>query len=153
MKRERYKVDFKAMLADCEANYARVLRLFPDIMSSAERRVGLGKGGDILEFSVLERTAYTTLVSLGHVMAGRATENQADALRPPVLRVRLYHDAKLAEVIACQRVNYVQSKNVYPNEHMLQPDEKFQWNHFLGEWLAHCLAHGYAVEEAGLPLC
>jgi hypothetical protein len=29
---------------------------------------------------------------------------------------------------------------------MFQPDEKTQWNFLLGEWLTHCLAHGYNRE-------
>ncbi|MBQ0798937.1 MAG: DUF1249 domain-containing protein [Porticoccaceae bacterium] len=155
MKRERYKVDLKGMLADCEANYARLLQLFPDIMSAAERRLGLGdsSSGDsnsVLVFSVLERTPYTTLVEMTEVHAIKMPGS--GTMRPPKIKVRLYHDAKLAEVTTCQRVNYIQSKHAYPNEHMVQPDEKFQWNHFLGEWLAHCSAHGYALEEECLPL-
>lgn len=150
MKRERYKVDIKSMLADCEANYVRLLQLFPDMVSVAERRLGLGDGSSTVVFSVLERTPYTTLVEVTEVHTIKIPG--ADTMRPPKIKVRLYHDAKLAEVTTCQRVNYIQSKHAYPNEHMVQPDEKFQWNHFLGEWLAHCSAHGYALEEECSPL-
>ena len=150
MNGERYKVDLKSMQADCEANYVRLLRLFPDMMSSAERRVGLGDGGSTMVLSVLERTSYTTLVEMTQENAVQAL--QLGMVSPPLIKVRLYHDAKLAEVTTCQRVNYIQSKHAYPNEHMVQPDEKFQWNHFLGEWLAHGLAHGYVLEEESLSL-
>lgn len=147
MKRERYKVDLKSMLADCEANYVRLRRLFPDMMSATERGVGLGGGGHTLMLSVLERTSYTTLLELTQ---GGVAQAQRSVVRSPRLKVRLYHDAKLAEVTTCQRINYIQSNYDYPNEHMVQPDEKFQWNHFLGEWLANALAHGYVLEEACL---
>ena len=34
----------------------------------------------------------------------------------------------------------------YPNEQMLQPDEKYQLNHFLGEWLGYCQRHGLSSQ-------
>lgn len=153
VKRERYKVDVKAMLADCEANYVRLLRLFPEIQVSTERRLGVGEQGEIVELVVLERTPYTTLISIGKAQDESAEKKRiarVEALHSPVLKVRLYHDAKLAEVVAWQRINYIQAKHDYPNEHMVQADEKFQWNHFLGDWLAHCLAHGYVVAEESM---
>ena len=126
------------------------MQLFPAMVSAAERRLGLGDGSSAVVFSVLERTPYTTLVEMTEVHA--ITMQGPGTMPSPKIKVRLYHDAKLAEVTTCQRVDYIQSKYAYPNEHMVQPDEKFQWNHFLGEWLAHCSAHGYALEEECSPL-
>ena len=146
MRRESYKVNLKGMLADCEANYARLLRLFPDILSSRERWLGLGTGDNKIVLSVQEQTPYTTLVAIKEV-------GKSGIINPPLVVVRLYHDAKLAEVTACQNVNYVRSKYAYPNRQMVQPDEKHQWNRFLGEWLGHCQAHGYVLEEEDQPLC
>jgi uncharacterized protein len=60
--------------------------------------------------------------------------------------VRLYHDANLAEVVKCQRYRQFAPRYEYPNIDMHQIDEKAQMNRFLGELLAHCLAHGRVAE-------
>ena len=68
--------------------------------------------------------------------------------------VRLYHDAKMAEVVSFQGCAAFLPEYFYPNKNMLQPDEKKQRNIFLGEWLSYCLAFGrvagsvYAFESA-----
>ncbi|EMP84373.1 hypothetical protein VC116063_002770 [Vibrio cholerae O1 str. 116063] len=36
----------------------------------------------------------------------------------------------------------MQARYDYPNENMVQPDEKAQLNRFLGDWLTFCLKHG-----------
>ena len=71
-------------------------------------------------------------------------EDQAlhDAMPAPRLTVRLYHDARLAEVTEASPFRRVQARYPYPNSQMHQRDEKAQWNRFLGEWLAHVHDHG-----------
>ena len=39
----------------------------------------------------------------------------------------------------------VQDRRYIGLPRMLLPDEKQQWNFLLGEWLTHCLAHGYSL--------
>lgn len=38
----------------------------------------------------------------------------------------------------------------YPNEQMLQPDEKFQLNQFLGEWLGYCQRNGQSAQPLSI---
>ena len=66
---------------------------------------------------------------------------------PPRLTVRLYHDARSAEVVEYQRARHFNAVYDYPNRDMRQPDEKAQVNRFLGEFLSVCLKHGVAVKE------
>ena len=61
--------------------------------------------------------------------------------------MRLYHDARMAEVCVSQQISRLQSSYHYPNEKMHHRDEKEQCNHFLAEWLRFCLAHGYGAFE------
>lgn len=65
------------------------------------------------------------------------------------MTVRLYHDARLAEVTAADRFRRVPARHDYPNPAMHQPDEKQQWNRFLAEWLRHLRDHGRASTSAG----
>lgn len=135
--RRRYRVDLAADQATCEANYARLLRLLPEAGDSAGFGVGVGVE---LHLQVTERCRYTDTLTLRQSGFGLA------ALAPQ-LTVRIYHDARLAEVTAFADRRRVQPLYDYPNPAMHQPDEKAQWNRFLGEWLSHCLQHGFSLGE------
>ncbi len=156
----RYRVDLKAFMACCEANYFRLLGLFPDLHSADERRIGLSARAEVeVILTVLERTSYTTLLSIAQRQSsiaeppGTRSEGTDKSVtlhwfKPATLTVRLYHDAQIAEVITNGSNRGVRPKNAYPNQQMFQPDEKRQWNHFLEEWLVLCRQHGYAVGES-----
>ncbi|RLA46096.1 MAG: DUF1249 domain-containing protein [Gammaproteobacteria bacterium] len=141
----RYKVDLKNFMARCEANYRRLHKVFPDMAGDQVRRLGLTTMKDReVVLSVKERTPFTTLLVIEEQSAqGSDRHSEPGWRRPPTLTVRMYHDAKVAEVVACDRMRNVQPKNRYPNKSMLQRDEKAQWNRFLEEWLAVCIEYGY----------
>ncbi|MCC6296725.1 MAG: DUF1249 domain-containing protein [Pseudomonadales bacterium] len=142
-RRTRYKIDLKRFLAECEANYRRLAKLFPEMALADERRLGLdGAAAGEVVFQVCERGPYTTLL---RVHQGESSTRSW--LRAPVLLVRVYHDARLAEVTACEGERNLWPRQEYPNPRMLQRDEKAQWNRFLGEWLAACLANGFVVAD------
>ena len=67
-------------------------------------------------------------------------------------RVRLCHDARVAEVTEFDRHRRLQARYAYPNPAMLQPDEKLQVNRLLGEWLQHCLRWGRSAEVVPCPM-
>lgn len=141
--RTRYKIDLKRFLAECEANYRRLTKLFPDMAVAAERRLGLD-GAPVREvvLEVCERGPYTTLLRIQQRVPAAQRW-----LRTPTLLVRVYHDARLAEVTACEGERNIWPRQQYPNARMLQRDEKAQWNRYLGEWLAACLANGFVAAE------
>lgn len=163
----RYRVDLRALHALCEANYARLLRLFPDYEGCNTRQFSLHHAR--IEIDVLERSRYTTLFRLqscrGSHPAGAddgATDTplpepgdrEAGAcssgidgdlwLSPLRMEVRAYHDAGMLEVVGFQREGRVEGRYSYPNGAMHQEDEKRQQNAFLADWLSHCLHHGEA---------
>ena len=92
-----------------------------------------------IDLEVVEHTPYTTLVRLWQRPA-------APWSRKPTLTIRLYHDARTAEVVEIHGKRHFRAVYDYPNEDMRHPDEKAQINRFLGEFLSMCLAHGAAVE-------
>ena len=53
----------------------------------------------------------------------------------------MYHDARMAEVVAVQNIARFEASYTYPNKHMHQKNEKEMVNQFLGEWLSFCLSH------------
>ncbi len=138
----RYRVDLVSLQAVCETNFARLRQLMPDMANQDERRILLDVpdvGQQSLVMRVLERCPYTTSLQLRH-------ERQHDWLAPPSMEVRLYHDVNMAEVVAAYNRRRFRGVYPYPNEQMLQPDEKYQLNHFLGEWLGYCQRHGLSSQ-------
>lgn len=143
-KRRKYRVDLAAGQAECAANYARLAQLLPGF--EADRHVfGVGIHARI-DIEVTERSPYTTTLDISqsqHPLTGLA----------PCMTVRVYHDARLAEVVAFSSRRRVQPIYEYPNPAMYQPDEKAQWNRFLGEWLSHCLHHGRNLDRPLSRFC
>ncbi|MBM7061204.1 DUF1249 domain-containing protein [Pseudomonas sp. UL073] len=141
--RERYRVDLAGLQAACEANYARLMRLLPGMRGAeGSRRVALSQGErllGVLALDVLEACPYTTTVQVRQ-------EHSLPWLPVPRLEVRVYHDARMAEVVSAENARRLRSIYPYPNTLMHQPDEKTQLNLFLGEWLSHCLACGHELE-------
>jgi len=127
-------------MAECDANYLRLMKLFPalrerDVSAFA---VVAGPAATPVRIEVLERARYTTLLRLVQV-PDVSWDRRLD------LTVRLYHDARSAEVVEYQGKRHFRASYEYPNAQMRQPDEKAQLNRFLGEYLAHCLEHGVAT--------
>jgi len=140
--RRRGRFDLVALQAQCALNYARLSRLLPEIRElGCHKQIALSQDGQdfgVLHFEVLEVCPWTSSVQLSHDYCGTW-------LRLPCLVVRVYHDLRLAEVIAAQNYRPLSSRYPYPNVAMHQPDEKSQLNGFLGQCLHHCLAVGHEL--------
>lgn len=140
MAKTAYVTDLKGLQGECSANYLRLTRLLGDLAAGETRHLELyGKQGGFgtLCLKVLEQAPYTTMVQVSQ--RGLIDE----VVEPPRMRVHLYHDVRMAEVTDFQRQRHFSGRYRYPNVRMFQPDEKLQLNRFLGEWLAHGLAHGH----------
>lgn len=142
--RRRYCVDLAAAQAECEANYRRLERL---LRAFREEDRCFAVGAHLqMRISLQERSPYTSVLHI-------AQAPTAPAALAPGLTVRVYHDARLAEVIAFAQLRRVLPRYDYPNSAMHQPDEKAQWNRFLGEWLSHCLQHGVPIDRPLSEFC
>ena len=134
-----FKLDLAGLHAVCEANYARLMRLFPEYENVNRREFTVGTARISLE--VVERCRYTTIFKLSQQ---HAEARWLGALR---VEVRAYHDAHMLEVGAFQSHRRIAARYNYPNERMHQQDEKLQQNRFLAEWLEHCLQNGRACRD------
>ncbi|WP_019340001.1 DUF1249 domain-containing protein [Stutzerimonas stutzeri] len=141
--RERYRVDLLELQAACEANYLRLMRLLPGMRNHPDtRRIAMSQGDrllGVLALTVTESCPYTTTVQISQ-------QDCLPWLPAPQMDVRVYHDARMAEVIGAENARRFRGIYSYPNAQMHQPDEKNQLNLFLGEWLGHCLACGHELE-------
>ena len=142
MLKKRYRIDLPAHMAECDANYLRLMKLFPRLPEEDVSVFGmaLGQHPYQVRLEVLERGPYTTLIEMRRVP-------EAPWALQPRMRVRLYHDARSAEVVEFQGARHFRPSYVYPNHQMHLPDERAQVNRFLSEFLSMCLAHGIAITE------
>ena len=139
--KKRYVPDLQELGALCEANYVRFLKLLPDEQAGIERIFIVEQGQDRqarVRLLVEERHRYTTMLRV--VQEGISPS----WIQPPIMQVRLYHDANMAEVLSYQNEHRFDGRYQYPNPQMRLPDEKLQLNRFLADWLEHCLHHGHA---------
>jgi uncharacterized protein YqiB (DUF1249 family) len=152
----KYSVDLAGHMAECEANYARIMQLYPDMASVDWRELGIELAATALtRFTLLvtQRGKYTTELSIrprpaAPNSAGPDSSCEGEPVPAwPYFLLRIYHDAQMAEVIACNQYQRVQPRYDYPNNNMYHPDEKAQWNRFLGEWLSHCLHYGCVLDS------
>jgi uncharacterized protein YqiB (DUF1249 family) len=135
-RKKNYKLNLSDLHAVCEANYVRLLRLFPDYETSNSREFAVGPARVRIE--VVERCRYTTFFRIHQY------QNESALLGDLRIDVRAYHDARMLEVGTFQSRGHIAPRYVYPNEDMYQQDEKSQQNRFLADWLEHCQQGGHA---------
>ena len=142
-----YSIDLSAHMAECEANYARLMRLMPMLVEGGRSTfaITLGESEPQVILRIVERHKYTTVIELSQ-LNGQGNGDAGD-LPETRLEVRVYHDAKAAEVITFQDQRRFRAVYGYPNRQMRHPDEKVQVNRFLGEFLQMCVEHGISIES------
>lgn len=96
--------------------------------------------GHEFQVEIVESTRYTTLLDIWQ------RGDVPNYLRPR-LTVRMYHDARVAEVCTTQQISRIQPRYDYPNPRMHLKNEKHQVNAFLADWLAHCLKNGITKQD------
>lgn len=123
-----------------ERNYAKLLELMP-LLRQPELKCALAVNeGHTLRIELLERGPYSVLLHLRY-----GVNDTSPWLRDLEMQVRLYHDARVAEVVAYQQHQHFRARYEFPNRAMLGQREKRQVNVFLGEWLSHCLEAGFCL--------
>ena len=144
LKKKPFKLDLTELHAICDANYVRLLRLFPDYENCNSRDLLVGTAK--VRLTVTERCRYTTIF---HLHQQRADSRWLGQLR---VEVRAYHDMRMLEVMVFQSSRKVAARYQYPNQQMFAQDEKYQQNRFLADWLEHCLQSGRAALDLGVSL-
>lgn len=175
MPKREYSIDLIKQMAECDANYIRLLRLMPALAAHRQRDYSEflegERLGDTLRTAVLPRaekaleglrTVFTlaelesepVTVEITILEAFKYTSTLEIVQRPvmrkwmtnPSMLIRVYHDASTAEVVSYQGHRNLEPRYAQPNPRMYQADEKGQVNQFLGEWLSHCIAVGQSAE-------
>lgn len=133
-----YKVlKTKDHLTTCGANYSRLKKILCNFKNDSYTFEILNNDKKSLaEFIVISRTPHTLLIEAKF-------KNNDLALVNFLLRINIYIDAKLAEVISYQQEKPVPFFS--PPQFSQSQDEKYQQNRILTEWLENIFTNG-AVE-------
>jgi uncharacterized protein YqiB (DUF1249 family) len=135
---KKYVPHLAELQATCAKNYALLMSLLPDIDTSELSYTFSASKTLQYRITLLDTAPYTTTLKMEQI-------NGAAILPTPVMDVRLYHDAKMAEVLSSQYAGAIAPSYDYPNPDMHQKDEKERVNAFLSEWLNFCLKHRQTV--------
>ena len=132
----KYRPKLSTLMNLCDVNYMLLLKLMADKELAGQTRYFFISDFLSYELTVNEVTKYTTLVTISQ--NALVLGNHLSQLFNPKMSIRLYHDARMAEVISSQDISQVKPRYDYPNPHMHLPNEKEQINTFLKEWLQLC---------------
>lgn len=127
----------------CESNYQKLFRLIPNLCSFDKTAIGHTPEKPALYLDVIERDRYTLTIELSHCFNRQLAE-----LIEPGVKIRVYLDAELAEVIRDNDRPAVE--RVYKNPGHLREIRDYKWrlNYFLQKWLDHCLKTDYRFYSA-----
>jgi uncharacterized protein YqiB (DUF1249 family) len=126
----------------CESNYQKLLKLIPDLLTLKNTAIGLAPNNTTLHVAVIDSTPYTMTVELSHCF----NKNLGEFLEPAV-KIRLYLDAQLAEVLSDHiRAGVAQ---VFKDPGLSREIMNYKWrlNYFLQKWLDHCLKKDYQFSK------
>ncbi len=126
----------------CESNYQKLLKLIPELLTLKEPAIGLAHHNTTLHITVIESTPYTMTVELSHCF-----NKNLDEFLEPAVKIRLYMDAQLAEVLSDHvRASVAQ---VFKNPGLSREIMNYKWrlNYFLQKWLDHCLKKDYQFSK------
>ena len=139
--REKY-LELKEFHFICEKNYLLFSQLLPDLQKEKNLSFGIPLGN----FKLNEVSIYLSEVS-------KFTSDikicfSAELSEKIEIEVRLYHEAKMCEVIRFQ--GFHQSLiSILPSKIKFgfTKDEKYQWNSFLNKFLIICKESGRSLEN------
>ena len=121
-----------------EGNYHRLMRLAPELDAMSGTVVSRVAGALDLYLTVLERSKYTTTVSLTYVF-----QEQGEQVAEPNTRVRVYHDARVVEVLSQSRRRRSRHHSGLKARRKQELDLRWESNRFLQKWLGFCQRQGH----------
>jgi uncharacterized protein len=129
---------FVALMGLYESNFIRLGWLAGNLRALAGRHASVVRGDCDLVLTVIERSPYTSTLNLTYLLPdGRG------ALRCPDMRVRIYHDAHLAEAQHCGGVHIQPPSRPRRGHAERELDQRWARNMMLNKWLEYCVERGH----------
>jgi uncharacterized protein YqiB (DUF1249 family) len=129
---------FVSLMSLYESNYIRLAWLVPDL-DGVEKPLVSAVSGDLpLHLAVEERSRYTTTLRLTYIF-----EDESGSLADPDLLIRVYRDARLAEVQACARWHRHSVLESLRSQLARDLGDRWLRNVMLNKWLDYCVERGH----------
>ena len=134
-------VDFVSLMDMYEENYMKLRKLIPDLSHIESHCVSEVKGHMKLHLKIIERSKFTTTLILSYCF-----NTNTELRMEPDLKIRIYHDARLAEVMSGRLHHGRLVLDNLPSDALRQ---RWQLNRFLSKWLKYCLRqkHVFSVSS------
>lgn len=129
---------FVSLMDLYENNYMRFKKLAMDLEGVETEAISHVDGCLSLHLRIVERSRYTTTVFMTYFF-----DDDEEIVAEPELKLRIYHDAALIEVLAGhlhhgrQRINHLPATAL---------NLKWRLNRFLYKWLGYCLHVGHEIK-------
>lgn len=134
---------FVALMSLYESNYIRLGWLTGDPHALAGSHRSAVSGDCDLLLSVTERTPYTTTLSLTYLL-----EQASRPVQYPDMRVRVYHDARLAEAQDWADSHEHSALRALRTRAERELDQRWARNIMLNKWLEYCVERGHRFSSA-----
>ena len=139
--KEKY-IELKEFHFFCEKNYL----LFSRLISNFEKEKSFSFGIPLGSLKV--NKVFISLSRVSKFTSDIKISFSAELSKKIEIEIRLYHEAKMCEVIRFQ--GFHQSLiSIFPSQKKFgfTKDEKFQWNSFLNKFLTVCIESGRSLEN------
>jgi uncharacterized protein len=133
---------FAALMDLYENNYIHIRRLLPVMPSARIECVSRVAGGLDLHLRIVERCRYTSELILTYQFG----QDDGAMIAEPNLRIRVYHDARQAEVMAAHprhHPTFAIDALARDQAHDAPLLTRWRINRFLYKWLGYCLHQGH----------
>lgn len=129
---------FVSLMSLYESNYIRLAWLVPDLRAADGSQISSVAGDCALHLAVDERSRYTTTLRLTYMF-----DDATGPLADPDLLIRVYHDARLAEVQACARWHRHAMLGAIRSQLARELGDRWLRNVMLNKWLDYCVERGH----------
>ncbi len=127
-----------ALIQVFESNYARLIRLAPELATMDGEYLSRVAGALDLHLSVEAQSRYTTILVLTYQFQG-----DREVQIEPRARVAAQHDSRTVELVShCRRCRPHRMPPWRPGR-MPDLDYKWEMNRFLQKWLGFCYRQGH----------
>ncbi|MFK8053280.1 MAG: DUF1249 domain-containing protein [Woeseiaceae bacterium] len=150
---------FTGLMSVYESNFLRLKALVPDLPTIQGAACSTVESDLPLHFDLIERTRYTCTLTMTYLFARdrdaqEETTDRCGAIREdgmwladPDLRVRVYFDGQLAEVMHLGDVHRHRVLRQIAASHREELDLRWRRNVMLNKWLEFCLDAGHKIEN------
>lgn len=134
---------FVSLMSLYESNYIRLGWLIPNLSDIEGACTSVVNADCPLHLRIDERSRYTTTLTLTYLF-----EDEGGQLADPDLQVRVYHDARLAEVQACARWHRHMLLEAIRSDLAKALGDRWLRNVMLNKWLDYCTERGHRFVPA-----